>query len=214
MIKQLALAALFAAFFAIEAPAQAARYKGVAVGAAIKNQYPLGDWADYAAANLGLSVFAEYTIPAFLPKSLDLGASVRFDYDHTFPKIGSTLSQYEGLTASAGFWLRIPFCVKGHTLAFQPEISYGLNFAFAKGKDGTVLDDLYLSQSICFAPALRYVAPAEALKNMEFELSPLWTIMPQRDGGLIQTIGFRLGAVWHLNGKKKEGMEWENWQRF
>lgn len=209
-----ALAALFAAFFATEAPAQAARYKGVAVGAAIKNQYPFGDWADYAATNIGLSVFAEYTIPAFLPKNLDLGASARFDYDHTFSKKESTLSQYEGFTANAGLWLRIPFCIKGHTLALQPEFSYGAHLAFAKGKNGVSLDDSYLSQAICVAPALRYVVPAETLKNLEFEFSPLWTIMPQKGGGLIQTIGFRLGAVWHLKSNKKGGAEWENWQRF
>ena len=204
--KKFAFAAVLAAFVAIEAQSQAFRYQGLAAGAGIKNQYSVGDWADYSPANLGITAFAEYTLPEFLPKSMDMGASVRFDYDHTFPKIGSTLSQYEGLTASAGLWLRIPFCVKGHTFAFQPEISYGLNFAFAKGKDGTALDDLYLSQAICFAPALRYVAPVGALKNMEFELSPLWTIMPQKDGGPIQTIGIRLGAVWHF-GKifKKNG---------
>lgn len=148
-------------------------------------------------------------MPAFMPKNLDLGASLRLDYDHTFPKGGSTLSMYEGLTTSAGIWLRIPFDIKGHTLALQPEISYGVNFAFAKGKNGASLDDLYLSQSICFAPALRYVAPAEALKNIEFELSPLWTIMPQKGGRVIQTIGFRLGALWHFGtfGKKAGGAE-------
>ena len=135
---------------------------------------------------------------------MDMGASVRIDYDHSFTK--GTLERYEGVTASAGLWLRIPFAIKNQSFAFQPEISYGLNFAFAKGKDGTALDDLYLSQSICVAPALRYVAPAEALKNMEFELSPLWTIMPQRDGGLIQTIGFRFGALWHFGKSfKKNG---------
>ena len=206
--KTFLLAAFFAALFAVEAPAQVTRYKGFSAGAAIKNQYPLGDWYDYASANLGLSLFGEYTLPDLLPNDLDWGASVRFDYDHTFPKGGSTLLKYEGLTMSAGLWIRIPFDIKGHTLALQPELSYGFNFAFAKGKEGTDVKSLYCSQAFCLAPALRYAAPVEALKDIEFEFSPLWTIMPQK-GNVIQTFGFRLGAVWHFGtfGKKAGGAE-------
>ena len=202
--KKFAFAAVLAAFVAIEVQSQAVRYQGLAAGAGIKNQYSVGDWADYSPANLGITAFAEYTLPEFLPKSMDMGASLHIDYDHSFTK--GTLERYEGVTASAGLWLRIPFAIKNQSFAFQPEVSYGVNFAMAKGKDGTDTNGLYLSQAICVAPALRYVAPVEALKNLEFEFSPLWTIMPQKGGGLIQTIGFRFGALWHF-GKifKKNG---------
>ena len=57
-----AFAAVLAAFVAIEAQSQAVRYRGLAAGAGIKNQYSVGDWADYSPANLGITAFAEYTL--------------------------------------------------------------------------------------------------------------------------------------------------------
>ena len=101
--KKFAFAAVLAAFVAIEAQSQAVRYQGLAAGAGIKNQYSVGDWADYSPANLGITAFAEYTLPEFLPKSMDIGASLHIDYDHSFTK--GTLERYEGVTASAGLGL-------------------------------------------------------------------------------------------------------------
>ena len=96
-------------FFSDEVP----RYTGFAVGAHFLNQYALGDWADFATANIGAGLDAEYTLPAFLPKNIDLGASLRGEFAHVFPKADGTLKSDDQLNFSLGAWLRLPFLLAG-----------------------------------------------------------------------------------------------------
>lgn len=188
------------------------RYTGIAAGAHFLNQYALGDWADFATANIGLGLDAEYTLPAFLPKNLDLGASLRGEFAHVFPKSGGTLESDNQLNFSLGAWLRMPVLLSGQTFAFQPELSYGLILHHAKGRNGATADGWYSDSALSLALGLRYMAPVESLRSIEFELAPTYTFSPEKGGNSVNYLGFRLGAVWHFDADgslpaKKEAVE-------
>lgn len=196
------------AFFSDEVP----RYTGFAVGAHFLNQYALGDWADFATANIGAGLDAEYTLPAFLPKNIDLGASLRGEFAHVFPKADGTLKSDDQLNFSLGAWMRLPFLLAGQTFAFQPELSYGLILHHAKGQNGSSVDGWFSDSALSLALGLRYIAPVDSLKNLEFELAPTYTFSPEKENRSMNCLGFRLGAVWHFDAKgnlpaKKEAVE-------
>lgn len=195
-------------FFSDEVP----RYTGFAVGAHFLNQYALGDWADFATANIGAGLDTEYTLPAFLPKNIDLGASLRGEFAHVFPKADGTLKSDDQLNFSLGAWLRLPFMLAGQTFAFQPELSYGLILHHAKGQNGSSVDGWFSDSALSLALGLRYMASVESLKNLEFELAPTYTFSPEKENRSMNYLGFRLGAVWHFDAKgnlpaKKEAVE-------
>ena len=198
-IKKKLSALLGAAMFlaCASAGAEAKQFEGVGVGLSVLNQYPLGDWGDYAKANIGGGLAAEYTFPHFLPASIDLGASVRFEFAHTLPKSDTTLKSHNEIRASGGLFFRIPFAVGGSTLAFQPEVAVGASLNNTEGQNGAKASGWYTDTLIMVAPSVRFVPPAEALSHIEFELSPLWT-MSLEDSNTVNNIGFRLGGVWHF----------------
>ena len=182
-------------FFSDEVP----RYTGIAVGAHLLNQYALGDWADFATANLGAGVDAEYTLPSFLPMNLDLGASLRTEFAHVFPKSGGTLKSDDQLNFSLGAWLRLPFLLAGQTFALQPELAYGLVLHHAKGQNGSAVDGWFSDSALSLALGLRYIAPTDSLRNVEFELAPVYMFSPEKENYSVSQLGFRLGAVWHVD---------------
>ena len=175
------------------------RYTGFSVGAYFLNQYALGDWSDFANANIGGGLGAEYTLPQFLPFNIDLGASIRSEFAHVFPKSGSTLKSDDQLNFSLGAWLRFPFLLAGQSFAFQPELSYGVILHHAKGQNGSAVDGWFTDSTLTLALGLRYTARAEFLKNIEFELSPVYTFSPEKENKIVNYLGFRMGAVWHFN---------------
>ncbi|MBQ3650262.1 MAG: OmpA family protein [Treponema sp.] len=177
---------------------QVPRYEGLAAGGFLFNQYALGGWSDFAAANFGGGFDAEYTIPAFLPYNLDLGASIHFEAGHTFPKADTTLKSHSDLRLYVAAFLRIPFTFMGQNFAFQPEIGYGASFNHCIGQNHSKAYGWYTDQIITFAPALRYIAPVDFLSNLEFELSPYWTFSPEQANEAVNFLGFRIGVVWHL----------------
>ncbi|MBE6353598.1 OmpA family protein [Treponema sp.] len=178
------------------------RYRGLAAGVFLNNQYALGGWSDFALANLGGGLDAEYTLPAFLPCNMDLGASLHAEGGVTFPKKGTTLKSHRDIRLYTGAFLRIPFTFLGQAFAFQPEIGYGMDFSRTVGQKGSRADGWYSDQTIVFAPALRYMAPVKALSPVEFELSPYWTLSPERKGETMDFLGFRIGSVWHFRERK------------
>ena len=179
------------------AGAEAKQYEGVAVGLSVMNQYPLGDWGDYAKTNIGGGLAAEYTLPHFLPLSIDLGASFRFEFAHTLPKSDTTLKSHNEIRAAAGLFFRIPFAIGGCTLALQPEVAVGASLNNTEGQNGAKASGWYTDTLIMVAPSVRFVPPAEALSHIEFEIAPLWT-MSLEDSNTVNNIGFRLGGVWHF----------------
>ena len=66
---------------------------------------------------------------------------------------------------------------------------------------------------LSLALGLRYMAPLAALRDIEFELAPLYTFSPEKEDHGMTNLGLRLGAVWHmrdfLSQKKAERAEEE-----
>lgn len=176
--------------------------EGFAIGGDVFGQLPIGDYSKIANANFGLSVTGEYTFPLSLPLNMDLGAGIRAEYGHVFPKADANLKSDEEIRAFANIWLRIPFKLFNQNFAFQPEAGGGISTFFTKYQNkGTEKNAAYLSPLINIAASLRWM-PA-ALQNLEIELAPVLTIIPEKDSST-NMLGLRLGAIWHF--KKKNSL--------
>lgn len=177
------------------------RYKGFAIGGDVFGQVPIGDYSQFANANIGLSLAGEYTFPLNLPMNMDLGAGIRAEYGHVFPKSNTSLKSDEEIRAFANIWLRIPFKLFNQYFAFQPEVGGGLSNFFTKYQiDETEKNGTYLSPFISIAPSLRWIP--SALQNLEVELAPLFTIVPEKEK-TTNMLGLWLGAIWHFEMKNK-----------
>lgn len=176
--------------------------EGFAIGGDVFGQWPIGDYSKIANANFGLSVTGEYTFPLSLPLNMDLGAGIRAEYGHVFPKADANLKSDEEIRAFANIWLRIPFKLFNQNFAFQPEAGGGISTFFTKYQNkGTEKNAAYLSPLINLAASLRWM-PA-SLQNLEIELAPVLTIIPEKDSST-NMLGLRLGAIWHF--KKKNSL--------
>ncbi len=175
------------------------RYENFAVGAFFNNVYAVGGWSNYAITNLGGGLDVEYTIPPFLPLNMDLGASLHLDFGHTIPKSGTTLKSHNDIRTGLGVWLRLPFALGSQNFAFQPELQLGLGINNVESQNGASAEGWYLDMVYMITPALRYVVPVEALNSLEIEAAPVISISPENSGYTVGNIGFRLGAVFHIN---------------
>lgn len=180
-------------FFSDDVP----RYKGFAFGVFGTNQYGLGGWGDFAPVMAGGGISAEYTLPPFLHKNLDLGFSLHADYAHIFPNKDSTLKRDDDIGASFALWMRIPFTLGNARFALQPEVGYGMVFHNAEGQNGSVADGWYYDQVLSVAPALRWIP--QKLDTLEFDIAPLYTFAPEKYSHTLNQLGFRLGVVWHID---------------
>lgn len=177
------------------------RYKGFAIGGDVFGQFPIGDYSQFANANIGLSLAGEYTFPLNLPMNMDLGAGIRAEYGHVFPKSNTSLKSDEEIRAFANIWLRIPFKLFNQYFAFQPEVGGGLSTFFTKYQiDESEKNGTYLSPFISIAPSLRWIP--SALQNLEVELAPVFTIVPEKEK-TTNMLGLRLGAIWHFEMKNE-----------
>ena len=182
-------------FFSDDVP----RHEGLGFGAFFTNQYAIGGWRDYAAANIAIGAAAEYTLPRFLPINLDFGATLHFDMGGTVPKKNSTLDSRSDIRLSVGGWVRIPFTAWGQRFAFQPEFAWGIDANNVRGKNGSKAEGWYTDQIFMLAPALRWTPPGEKFEKLEVDFSPVWTFGPERHGNVVNELGFRLGAVYHFD---------------
>lgn len=177
------------------------RYKGFAIGGDVFGQFPIGDYAQFANANIGLSLAGEYTFPLNLPKNMDLGIGIRAEYGHVFPKSDTSLKSDEEIRAFANLWLRIPFKLFNQYFAFQPEVGGGISNFFTKYQiKETEKSGTYLSPFISVAPSLRWIP--SSLQKLEVEFAPIFTIVPEKDK-TTNMLGLRLGAIWHFEMKKE-----------
>ena len=177
------------------------RYKGFAIGGDVFGQFPIGDYAQFANANIGLSLAGEYTFPLNLPKNMDLGIGIRAEYGHVFPKSNTSLKSDEEIRAFANLWLRIPFKLFNQYFAFQPEVGGGISNFFTKYQiKETEKSGTYLSPFISVTPSLRWIP--SSLQKLEVEFAPIFTIVPEKDK-TTNMLGLRLGAIWHFEMKKE-----------
>lgn len=178
------------------------RYKGFAIGGDVFGQFPIGDYSQFANANLGVSLAGEYTFPLNLPKNMDLGARLRAEYGHVFPKSNVALKSDEEIRVFANIWLRIPFRLFNQYFAFQPEVGGGISTFFTKYQSKEAEKSAtYISPFISIAPSIRWI-PA-ALQNLEVELAPVFTIVPEKEKST-NMLGLRLGAIWHFETSAEE----------
>ena len=173
-------------------------YEGLALSAFLVNQYALGEWSRFAVSNLGISGGLEYTFPRFLPKNMDMGASLLMDYGITIPTWGSTLKYHDDIRLHGDMFLRFPFKFIGLYFAFQPEIGYGVAFNHAIGQNGSTANGWFIDQYVTVATAFRFMLPIEALYDIEFEFAPIWTYTPEQYGNAMNNFGYRAGISWHI----------------
>ena len=179
-------------FFTDDVP----RYQGFAIGAGIINQWAIGDYSQFALCNLGGGIDAEFTLPLNLPKNIDLGLSGGVDYLHVFPKPDTPLKSDEELRFAAGFWMRMPFTIKGNWFAFQPELSFGGSIFTTQGQNGSNASGGYFGSVIGFAPAVRWIPGA--LPDFEFEATPLFTVTPELNSHSTIHLGAKIGVIYHI----------------
>ena len=181
------------------------RYQGFAFGGGLFTQFPLGDYSDFAAMNLGASLAGEYTLPLELGNNVDLGLALRVEFGHVFTKSGTPLKADEELRAFAAFWTRIPFMLGNQFFAFQPEIGAGVSTFFSKYEvSGKEKKATYISPLVSTALSFRWIPPS--LQKLEIEASPLFTLVPEKDKATMM-LGLRLGAVWHFQMKNDSSAE-------
>ncbi len=153
------------------------RYQGFAFGGGLFTQFPLGDYSDFAAMNLGASLAGEYTLPLELGNNVDLGLALRAEFGHVFTKSGTPLKADEELRAFAAFWTRIPFMLGNQFLAFQPEVGAGVSTFFSKYEvSGKEKKATYISPLVSTALSFRWIP--QSLQKLEIEAAPLFTLVP------------------------------------
>lgn len=181
------------------------RYQGFAFGGGLFTQFPLGDYSDFAAMNLGASLAGEYTLPLELGNNVDLGLALRAEFGHVFTKSGTPLKADEELRAFAAFWTRIPFMLGNQFFAFQPEVGAGVSTFFSKYEvSGKEKKATYISPLVSTALSFRWIP--QSLQKLEIEAAPLFTLVPEKDKATMM-LGLRLGAVWHFQMKNDSSAE-------
>lgn len=181
------------------------RYQGFAFGGGLFTQFPLGDYSDFAAMNLGASLAGEYTLPLELGNNVDLGLALRAEFGHVFTKSGTPLKADEELRAFAAFWNRIPFMLGNQFFAFQPEVGAGVSTFFSKYEvSGKEKKATYISPLVSTALSFRWIP--QSLQKLEIEAAPLFTLVPEKDKATMM-LGLRLGAVWHFQMKNDSSAE-------
>ena len=181
------------------------RYQGFAFGGGLFTQFPLGDYSDFAAMNLGASLAGEYTLPFELGNNVDLGLALRAEFGHVFTKSGTPLKADEELRAFAAFWTRIPFMLGNQFFAFQPEVGAGVSTFFSKYEvSGKEKKATYISPLVSTALSFRWIP--QSLQKLEIEAAPLFTLVPEKDKATMM-LGLRLGAVWHFQMKNDSSAE-------
>lgn len=181
------------------------RYQGFAFGGGLFTQFPLGDYSDFAAMNLGASLAGEYTLPLELGNNIDLGLALRAEFGHVFTKSGTPLKADEELRAFAAFWTRIPFMIGNQFFAFQPEVGAGVSTFFSKYEvSGKEKKATYISPLVSTALSFRWIPPS--LQKLEIEAAPLFTLVPEKDKATMM-LGLRLCAVWHFQMKNDSSAE-------
>ena len=181
------------------------RYQGFAFGGGLFTQFPLGDYSDFAAMNLGASLAGEYTLPLELGNNVDLGLALCAEFGHVFTKSGTPLKADEELRAFAAFWTRIPFMLGNQFFAFQPEVGAGVSTFFSKYEvSGKEKKATYISPLVSTALSFRWIP--QSLQKLEIEAAPLFTLVPEKDKATMM-LGLRLGAVWHFQMKNDSSAE-------
>ena len=152
------------------------------------SQFPIGEASNYFKNAAGPGLAVEF---GFID---NFGQSLRLQWESVIPKNDKIINAWQ-LSQLLGLWYSIPIGASG--FAAQPSIEIGLMYQGAKIQDGygTLPKRAYLDCVIQLCPSFRFKHPKMLSNCIELELSPLWSIIPQKSQGLVFA-GARLGIFY------------------
>lgn len=152
------------------------------------SQFPIAEAADYFINSSGGGINAEMCF------SNHIGGTIRVQYSNVIPKGDRIISAWQ-LTELLGILYEIPLGSNG--FSFQPAIEFGLMYQGAKTNDGygKLSHRAYTDFIFQICPSFRYKNEKLLNKHIEIELSPLWTLIPEKTIGM-SFIGARLGITY------------------
>ena len=173
-------------------------YSGFALGVYNSNYFIIGDFANFAFITTGGEIDAEYTFPRFIPANIDLGVSLRSQFNYVSANKNTTLKRDFELIPSLGLFLRIPFENNGCHLAFQPEVAFAYALHFLQSDFGSPVSSFNADPGLLLSAGLRWDIPCEKNDSFEFELAPVYLFAPESRDFVVNQFGFRFGVIWHI----------------
>lgn len=160
---------------------------GLEVGFNLINQYAIGDFSEYAKANLGGEAFVNYLLPKKLVKIDNLGVNAVFGYSNVFPN-GDYLEKFSQNYFSFGAFYLFNFC---GNFQLKPQLNLGM--IIHKFVGGYSMKDSYSDFMFCASCDFRYFWKY----NLIFNVSPVFTFVPVKDG-VINYLGVKLGVSYRF----------------
>ena len=159
-------------------------------GAYVVNQSPIGEASEYLINAFGGGLVAEFDI------TKNFAQTIRIQYAGVIPKIETIKSAWQ---FSQFLGLRYLYTFGESGFSFVPGIEVGLMFQGAKTKDeyGKLPKNAYTDFTVQFSPSFRYRHEKVLKGLLEFEASPVYTLVPQKTGGLA-FFGIRIVFCWQL----------------
>ncbi len=118
------------------------------------------------------------------------GLSARVQYAYVFPK-DENISSAHQISTMLGGWYRIP--VYGTLVFFQPSLEAGIVYQSVNFVSGIEMPKSYYPDFIMqLTPALHFVPEKIFKSKIDFEVAPVYTIIPMRSN-IFQCIGGRFG---------------------
>ena len=160
---------------------------GLEVGFNLINQYAIGDFSEYAKANLGGEAFVNYLLPKKLVKIENIGVNAAFGFANVFPN-GNYVEKFTQNYFSFGafYLINLP-----KSFQLKPQLNLGMiNHKFVGGYE---MKNNYSDFMISASCDLRYLWKY----NLIFNVSPVYTFVPVKDG-TINYFGVKFGASYRF----------------
>ncbi|MCR5698524.1 MAG: hypothetical protein K6G52_02655 [Treponemataceae bacterium] len=170
------------------------------VGGYVSYEPVLGPLHQFVFCSIGGG--AEYELGFPFLKVFEIGPAVHFGINDNIIT-DERLSFMMNLKFDVGCFFRITFGKSGFVLS--PEFDYGLLVYFPKISEGYSssgsFSGVYVDQLIQIGVGVRYSHEKILNGNLEFELTPTYLFSAEQEN-LIHYLGFRLGALYKIGGKK------------
>lgn len=183
--------------------------KDMRAGAFFNFEPAAGDLSEFISSTMGggasfeagipLPLFSENTVVHSLLNNF--GASFRMAFDGGLMK-DTNVDSIFSMRYTLGAYTRIP--LPGNMFSIVPEIDYGivLNFPKASGDGAKYVETVYADQILQFGAGVRFSHQKMAKGNLEFELTPTYSLSPE-SGSTLHYIGFRFGALYKFADKNR-----------
>lgn len=186
-------------------------YSDIRIGGYFDYEGALGTASEFTYCALNLGVSGEIEIPLTIPDSWpealyflgNFGLSAHVDGGYN-PVKTDLLTSIWNVRAYIGAFNRINFYFTGWPewmkgINIQPEIGYGMMAVFPKANPAhsNKLSAGYVDQLIHFSCGLRYSSENILDDCIEFELTPVFTLCPEKND-VLDFVGFRIGALYKI----------------